>query len=171
VRRSHDGGPSPNDGITAAGIERGYIKVLVSTSFRGAGPSPRRGEKTTAFLVAEFRKLGLKPGPDGISRSKKLLVEITGRLRPPFRAGGGCSRCATKPTVAFTEQGKAERVALEQFAAGLPATGAVAPEYGWDDHAVGLDVKGKTVVVLVNDPVTRAMTPPVHGPLRSTTAA
>ncbi|WP_375418400.1 M28 family metallopeptidase [uncultured Hymenobacter sp.] len=144
--------PSPADGITAAGLA-GHIKVLAADEFQGRKPFTPGEEKTTAYLAAEFKKLGLKPGPDGSYFQAVPLVEITGTPSPTLQiTGQGQPLRFNYRTdfVAFTEQEK-PRVALTNSPLVFAGYGVVAPEYGWDDYA-GLDVKGKTVVVLINDP-------------------
>ncbi|WP_324674238.1 M28 family metallopeptidase [Hymenobacter sp. GOD-10R] len=144
---------SPNDGITGADIGQ-HIKVLASDEFQGRKPFTAGEEKATAYLADQFRKLGLKPGPDGSYFQKVPLVEITGMPAPTMQITGGKSGPVTlnlsTDYVAFTEQEKPS-VAVSNSPLVFAGYGVVAPEYKWDDYA-GLDVKGKTVVVLVNDP-------------------
>jgi len=144
---------SPNDGITGADIGE-HIKVLASDDFQGRKPFTAGEEKATAYLADQFRKLGLKPGPDGSYFQKVPLVEITGMPAPTMQITGGKSGPITlnlsTDYVAFTEQEKPS-VAVTNSPLVFAGYGVVAPEYKWDDYA-GLDVKGKTVVVLGNDP-------------------
>ncbi|GGF03732.1 M28 family metallopeptidase [Hymenobacter cavernae] len=144
---------SPNDGITGNDIGQ-HIKVLASDEFKGRKPFTVGEEKATAYLAEQFRKLGLKPGPDGSYFQKVPLVEITGIPAPTMQITGGKSGPVTlnlsTDYVAFTEQEKPS-VTVTNSPLVFAGYGVVAPEYKWDDYA-GLDVKGKTVVVLVNDP-------------------
>ncbi|WP_345075070.1 M28 family metallopeptidase [Hymenobacter fastidiosus] len=144
--------PSPNDGITAAGIGD-YIKVLASDEYQGRKPFTIGEQKATDFLAAEFKKLGLQPGPDGTYFQAVPLVEITGTPAPTMQITGGQQPLTLNyktDYMAFTEQEKL-KVAVNNSPLVFAGYGVVAPEYGWNDYA-GLDVKGKTVVVLVNDP-------------------
>jgi Zn-dependent M28 family amino/carboxypeptidase len=144
---------SPPDGITAADIGQ-QIKVLASDEFQGRKPFTVGEEKTVAYLTDQFRKLGLKPGPDGTYFQNVPLVEITGQPAPTMQISGGKGGPITlnykTDYVAFTEQEK-PAVSLQNSEMVFAGYGVVAPEYKWNDYA-GLDVKGKTVVVLVNDP-------------------
>jgi len=144
---------SPPDGITATYIGE-QIKVLASDGFQGRKPFTVGETKTVAYLTDQFRKLGLKPGPDGTYFQNVPLVEITGTPASTMQIGGGKSGPLTlnykTDYVAFTEQEKPS-VALQNSPLVFAGYGVVAPEYNWNDYA-GLDVKGKTVVVLVNDP-------------------
>ncbi|TGE26645.1 M28 family metallopeptidase [Hymenobacter metallicola] len=143
---------SPNDGITAQLIGN-HIKVLASDEYQGRKPFTVGEQKATTYLANEFKKLGLQPGPDGSYFQKVPLVEITGTPAPTMQITGGKQPLALNyktDYMAFTEQEK-EKVALQNSPLVFAGYGVVAPEYGWNDYA-GLDVKGKTVVVLVNDP-------------------
>ena len=144
--------PSPADGITAAGIAQ-HIKTLASDDFQGRKPFTPGEEKATAYIASEFKKLGLKPGPDGSYFQAVPLVEITGTPSPTLQITGKGQPLAFNyrtDFVAFTEQEK-PHVQLTNSPLIFAGYGVVAPEYGWDDYK-GLDVKGKTVVVLINDP-------------------
>ncbi|TGD77966.1 M28 family metallopeptidase [Hymenobacter wooponensis] len=143
---------SPPDGITTADIGN-HIKVLASDEFQGRKPFTAGEEKATSYLADEFKKLGLKPGPDGSYFQNVPLVEITGTPSSTMQVTGkGQNLTFNYKTdfMAFTER-EVPSVALKNSELVFAGYGVVAPEYGWNDYA-GLDVKGKTVVVLVNDP-------------------
>ncbi|WP_052430507.1 M28 family metallopeptidase [Hymenobacter sp. DG25B] len=144
---------APRDGITGAGIGQ-YIKVLSADDFQGRKPFTAGETKTTEYLASEFKKLGLKPGPNGTYFQEVPLVEITGRPDSIMRISGGKGKPFNlqykTDFMAFTEQEKPQ-VSVSNSPLVFAGYGVVAPEYNWDDYA-GLDVKGKTVVVLVNDP-------------------
>lgn len=81
------------------------------------------------------------------------MVEITSTPSPAMEITGGKSPLNLKVTndfVAFSRR-EVDSVQLKNSPLVFAGYGVVAPEYGWNDYA-GLDVKGKTVVVLVNDP-------------------
>lgn len=143
---------APPDGITAAFISQ-HIKVLASDEFQGRRPFTAGEEKTTSYLAAEFKKLGLKPGPNGTYFQSVPLVEIAGS--PDSTAtvvGKGKSLTLRYRTdyMVLTEQEK-PTVAIKNSPLVFAGYGVVAPEYKWDDYA-GLDCTGKIVVVLINDP-------------------
>ncbi|MCC2545650.1 M28 family metallopeptidase [Hymenobacter sp. BT175] len=145
---------SPKDGITPELIGQ-HIKALASDEFQGRRPFTKGEELATNYLATEFRKLGLKPGPNGTYFQGVPLVEIIGSPDATMAiTGPGQGQNLTlkykADYMAFTER-EQERVALKNSPLVFAGYGVVAPEYGWDDYA-GLDVKGKTVVVLVNDP-------------------
>ena len=144
--------PAPNDGITPALLAR-HIKVLASDEFQGRRPFTAGEDKATSYLAGEFRQLGLRPGNGGSYFQPVPLVEITGR--PDSVAtitGPGKSLTLRYRTdyMFLTEQEK-PTVEIKDSPLVFAGYGVVAPEYQWDDYA-GLDVRGKTVVVLINDP-------------------
>jgi Zn-dependent M28 family amino/carboxypeptidase len=127
-------------------------KVLASDEFEGRSPGTAGEEKTIAYLVGEFQRLGLQPGnPDGTYVQDTPLVGITSRPVLSLTAGG-------KPLpvenindyVAFSSRVQ-PRVEVKDTDMVFVGYGVVAPEYGWDDYK-GVDVRGKTVVMLINDP-------------------
>ncbi|MFD2786910.1 M28 family metallopeptidase [Hymenobacter rubripertinctus] len=143
---------SPPDGITAADIGQ-RIKVLSSDAFQGRKPFTIGEEKATMYLAEEFRKLGLKPGNKGSFFQEVPLVEITGQPTQPLtiKGKGQDLKLDFKTDfMAFTER-EVPAVELKSSELVFAGYGVVAPEYQWNDYA-GLNVKGKTVVVLVNDP-------------------
>lgn len=144
--------PTPADGITPALLAR-HIKALASDEFQGRRPFTAGEEKATAYLAAEFKKLGLQPGPNGSYFQAVPLVEIAGTPDPTATvSGNGKSLTLNYRTdyMVLTEQEK-PTVEIKNSPLVFAGYGVVAPEYKWDDYA-GLDVKGKTVVVLINDP-------------------
>ena len=143
---------APADGITGALISQ-HIKVLASDEYQGRRPFTAGEDKTTAYLAGEFKKLGLQPGPNGTYFQAVPLVEVTGTPAPTATvAGNGKTLTLNYRTdyMARTER-EVPTINVTNSPLVFAGYGVVAPEYGWDDYA-GLDVKGKTVVVLINDP-------------------
>ena len=144
--------PAPADGITASLIGQ-HIKVLASDDFQGRRPFTAGEEKATAYLAAEFKKLGLQPGPNGSYFQDVPLVEITGTPDPTATVAGNGKSLTLKyrDDYMFLTEREQPTVEIKNSPLVFAGYGVVAPEYKWDDYA-GLDVKGKTVVVLINDP-------------------
>jgi Zn-dependent M28 family amino/carboxypeptidase len=143
--------PAASASIDAGDLLR-HVKVLSSDDFEGRLPGTPGEEKTVAYLSAEMRKLGLQPGnPDGTWVQAVPLVGIDGKSEARLTAGG--KQLALEPRADYVAvTSRFERsVAIEDTPLVFVGYGVVAPEYGWDDYK-GLDVKGKTVVVLINDP-------------------
>lgn len=129
------------------------IAVLASDEFEGRGPSTRGEERTIAYLQQEFSQLGLEPGNGASYLQEVPLVELT--TSPGSGMVIWTKDITTRPGyrreyVAWTKR-VVEQVSLSRSDLVFVGYGVVAPEYDWDDYA-GVDVRGKTVVMLVNDP-------------------
>ncbi|MBU1310795.1 MAG: M28 family peptidase [Gammaproteobacteria bacterium] len=130
-----------------------YIKTLASDEFQGRAPATKGEELTVAYLEDNFRRIGLKPIDGDSYKQPVSLVQIdpvqvsamtlTGDKLP---AQFNYRDDMTAWTTQVTEQ--VDVVDSEMVFVGY---GIVAPEYNWNDYE-GLDVKGKTVVMFVNDP-------------------
>ncbi len=129
-----------------------HARVLASDEFEGRFPGTKGEELTVNYLVEQFQKLKLKPGnPDGTYVQKVPLVGITGESQASFASAG--KRLDLRPKtdyVALTRRLVSE-VQVDSSEVVFVGYGVVAPEYGWDDYK-GVDVRGKTIVMLVNDP-------------------
>ena len=107
-----------------------------------------------ATLVREFERAGLQPGNHGSWHQDVPLVEITAQGSPPLRISGAGQRGSASPTapiIVGASYRAQPRVAVENSEIVFVGYGINAPERGWNDYA-GLDVRGKTVIILVNDP-------------------
>ncbi len=141
-------------GIDASAV-LSHVKTLASDAFEGRAPGTAGEEKTVAYLVDQFRKMGLKPGnPDGTFVQKVPLVGITPTAAPLTISGGTGAAPATlawrDDVVAWTKHITDEvKVAGSELI--FVGYGVEAPEFDWDDYK-GVDVAGKTLVMLVNDP-------------------
>jgi Zn-dependent M28 family amino/carboxypeptidase len=139
------------EAITANDIMQ-HTRVLSADEYEGRGPGTKGEELTVKYLTEQMQKIGLKPGnPDGTYVQKVPLAGFTGEATASFTAGAK-KIDLTFPTdfVAvsrrFVPESKVENSDLV-----FVGYGVVAPEYGWDDYK-GVDVKGKTIVMLINDP-------------------
>jgi len=130
-----------------------HTRVLSSDEYEGRGPGTKGEELTVRYLVDQFRMLGLKPGnADGTYVQKVPLVGITPAPAPLVLQKGSQRRTLKwkDDVVAWTKH-VADSASLDRSDLVFVGYGIVAPEYSWDDYK-GLDVKGKTLVMLVNDP-------------------
>ncbi len=136
-----------------------HVKTLASDAFEGRAPGTPGEEKTVAYLVEAFKRLGLKPGnPDGTYVQKVPLVGITPAPAPLTITGGGAGQAGAAPmtlawrddVVAWTKR-VTDEVKVDASELVFVGYGVQAPEYTWDDYK-GVDVAGKTLVMLVNDP-------------------
>ncbi len=130
-----------------------HTKTLSSDQFEGRGPGTRGEELTVNYLVDQFRTLGLKAGnTDGTFVQKVPLVGITPTPAPlAFRKGSQELMLTWRDEVVAWTKRVAASASLENSDLVFVGYGVVAPEYDWDDYK-GVDVKGKTLVMLVNDP-------------------
>lgn len=131
-----------------------HIKVLASDEFEGRAPGSKGEELTVAYLTEQFKKVGLQPGnPDGTYVQKVPLVGITpdANITMTFKKGSR-QRSLKYPDdfVVWTKR-VVDQAGLSDSELVFVGYGVVAPEFNWDDYK-GLDVKGKTLVMLVNDP-------------------
>ncbi|MGH7507825.1 MAG: peptidase M28, partial [Longimicrobiales bacterium] len=139
------------ESITAEDV-LAHVNVLADDSMEGRAPGSAGEEKTVRYLEDRFRALGLQPGnPDGSYMQAVPLVGITTETDASVSVGG------EPVTLSFPESFVAvtRRVVPEIHIADSDIVfvgyGVVAPEYRWDDFA-DVDVAGKTIVMLVNDP-------------------
>ncbi len=140
------------ESVTADGL-RSEIAVLASDSLAGRGPSSIGEERTLAYLQSEFSQLGLTPGNGDSWYQDVPLVRITTHpdAELTIRGGGAQARFRYADDFVANTKHLEPTVSLAQSELVFVGYGIVAPEYNWNDYA-GLDVKGKTVVILVNDP-------------------
>jgi len=130
-----------------------HTKVLSSDAFEGRAPGTKGEELTVNYLVDQFKKVGLKPGnTDGTYIQKVPLVGITPTPASlVFKKGSAQQTLKWKDDVVAWTKHVAKDASLDNSELVFVGYGVVAPEYNWDDYK-GLDVKGKTLVMLVNDP-------------------
>jgi len=143
------------------------VKELSSDAYEGRAPGTVGEEKTLALLTAEFEKLGLKPGNKGSWFQDVPLVEITAKNVSPLSFTGGKApiTAAYGPEMVIgTYRTTQPKIEVKDSPVVFVGYGINAPEKGWNDYA-GLDVKGKTVLILVNDPdyQTPGLTGPFNG--------
>lgn len=130
-----------------------HMERLASDEFLGRKPFTEGEVKTVNYLKDEFEKLGLLPGNDGSYFQEVPLVEIDGTPSETMTLSGedkSFDLAYLQDFVATTNK-TIPQVSLENSELVFAGYGIVAPEYGWNDYE-GIDWKGKTAVVLINDP-------------------
>lgn len=130
-----------------------HIERLASDEFLGRKPFTEGEVKTVNYLKSEFEKLGLVAGNGDSFFQDVPMVEITGNPSEKMvisGKGGSFDLKVLQDFVATTNKVEAE-VGLTDSELVFAGYGIVAPEYGWNDYE-GIDWKGKTAVVLINDP-------------------
>jgi Zn-dependent M28 family amino/carboxypeptidase/uncharacterized protein (DUF1684 family) len=132
-----------------------HTKTLASDRFQGRAPGTEGEEITVGYLVDQFTKLGLAPAANGTYIQQVPLVGITATPAPLVLTKDGKERRLRwkDEFVAWTKH-VAPAATLNNSELVFVGYGIVAPEYNWDDYK-GVDVRGKTLVMLVNDPPLR----------------
>jgi Zn-dependent M28 family amino/carboxypeptidase len=129
-----------------------HIKVLASDEYEGRAPGTKGEELTVNYLTEQFKSLGLKPGnPDGTYVQKVPLIGFTAQPAASFTAGGKKIDLKFPDEYVAVSRRTAPETKVDNSEVVFVGYGVVAPEYGWDDYK-GVDVKGKTIVMLINDP-------------------
>ena len=129
-------------------------RELSLDSYEGRAPGSIGEEKTVAYLISKYKAAGLEPGNNGSWTQDVPLIEITAKnvsaLTIADRSGKAMSFAYGNEYVigSYRETPKTD---IKQSEMVFVGHGIVAPEKGWNDYA-GVDVKGKTVVVMINDP-------------------
>jgi len=149
---------APSSGTDTPAISEMRLKeitrTLSSDEFEGRAPGTAGEEKTVAYLIEQFRDAGLQPGNKGSWVQDVPLVEITAANHEPLevRTPDGTTMSFQQATgwvgVSYRE---AERIDLDDSELVFVGFGINAPERGWNDYE-GIDMRGKTAVILVNDP-------------------
>jgi Zn-dependent M28 family amino/carboxypeptidase len=144
---------APQAGPIEEAVYRAHIARLASDEFGGRKPGTESEKLTLDYLEAEFRKLGLKPGNGASFLQEVPMVEITAGSDATLTfatAGVDANLKFREDMVIWTKRVKpAESMAASPMV--FVGHGVTAPEYGWDDYA-GIDMHGKTAVILINDP-------------------
>jgi Zn-dependent M28 family amino/carboxypeptidase len=132
---------------------REMTRLLSSDEFEGRAPGTAGEDKTLAYLVERFSEAGLQPGNKGSWFQDVPLVEISGRDHSPLAMAGTAepmSFAYGRDYVAVTYRVMPE-IDLQDSELVFVGYGINAPEKGWNDYA-GIDMRGKTALILVNDP-------------------
>ena len=130
------------------------IKTIGSDGFQGRSPGTPGEDTTVAYLVDQFRAIGLEPGGDagGWTQAVPMVrYELKPGARISVEVPGGEDTLQQGQDVMVMTQRPVERVRIDKAPLVFAGYGVRAPERGWDDFK-GADVKGKILVVLVNDP-------------------
>jgi Zn-dependent M28 family amino/carboxypeptidase len=133
-----------------------HIRNLSDDSLAGRGPGTAGETKTVAYLEGQFKALGLAPGnPDGTYQQKVEMIGYTPHPTASFSVGGKTIPLRFKDDfVAIARHDRPETKVTGSDIV-FVGYGVEAPEYGWNDFK-DMDVKGKTIIVLINDPAVTA---------------
>jgi len=128
------------------------VRILSSDAFQGRGPGERGETMTLAYLRGQFEAAGLAPGgPNGSWFQDVPLTRVESRERALTLSVNGAALPLQQTRDWSVSGSHAGRAAIADAPLVFVGFGISAPELGWDDYA-GLDVRGKIVVMLPNDP-------------------
>src|SRR5467141_3031569 len=130
-----------------------HIKTLSSDEFEGRAPGTKGEELSIKYISDQFRSIGLKPGnPDGSYFQEVPLAGIKSEPHMAFIVNGKPPIELKYPDDFVASSARLQpEIKVDNSDLIFVGYGVVAPEYGWDDYK-GVDVRGKTIVMLINDP-------------------
>lgn len=132
-----------------------HTSILASDEYEGRFPGTRGEEKTCKYLIDVFNDIGLKPGNphDGTFFQEVPFVEVTPKTTTPLSVtcDGHDYEFAVEDQVSYELAVASQEACIKNADLVYVGYGIVAPEYKWNDYA-HIDVRGKVVIVLVNDP-------------------
>ncbi|GAA0539275.1 M28 family metallopeptidase [Rheinheimera aquimaris] len=149
--------PAAQTGLVQTEFNRNfsaYFQRIASDEMQGRAPATQGEENTVRYLEQQFARIGLTPYKDGSYRQPVPVMQID-----PVKVSAltlstdaGVKRSLTYKTDMMAWSTRMQKqIDVTDSEVVFVGYGIVAPEYNWNDYA-GLDVKGKTVVILVNDP-------------------
>jgi Zn-dependent M28 family amino/carboxypeptidase len=129
-----------------------HIKVLASDEFEGRAPGTKGEELSVKYINDQFKQIGLKPGnPDGTYTQEVPLAGIKGEPRMSFITGDKTIDLKYPDDFIASSARLQPEIKIDNSDVVFVGYGVVAPEYGWDDYK-GVDVRGKTLLMLIGDP-------------------
>jgi Zn-dependent M28 family amino/carboxypeptidase len=139
------------EAITPDGL-LAHIKVLASDEFEGRAPGSKGEDLSVNYITDQFKKIGLKPGnPAGTYMQEVPLAGINSDPRMSFVIGDKTIDLKNHDDFVASSARLQPEIKIERSDVVFVGYGVVAPEYGWDDYK-DVDVKGKTLLMLISDP-------------------
>jgi len=139
------------EAITPDGL-LAHIKILASDEFEGRAPGTKGGELSVKYITDQFKQIGLKPGnPDGTYTQEVPLAGIKSEPRMSFITGDKTTDLKYPDDFVASSARLQPDIKIDKSDVIFVGYGIVAPEYGWDDYK-GVDVRGKTILILISDP-------------------
>ncbi|MEP6898119.1 MAG: M20/M25/M40 family metallo-hydrolase [Rhodanobacter sp.] len=149
-----DGNPTFSPGIIEADVNQ-HVRVLASTEFEGRAPGTRGEQLTTDYLIHQFQRIGLAPGNNGSWLQAVPYVKATlqraAETKLVIDGSKGTSALAFGSEMVVGSPANQPHAVISHSPIVFVGYGVKVPEQQWDDYA-GLDLKGKTVVMLVSEP-------------------
>ncbi|HZR05746.1 MAG TPA: M28 family peptidase [Candidatus Udaeobacter sp.] len=129
-----------------------HIKVLASDEFEGRAPGTKGEELSVKYISDQFKQIGLKPGnPDGTYTQEVPLAGIKSEPRMSFIVGDKTIDLKYPDDFVASSARLQPEIKIDNSDVVFVGYGVVAPEYGWDDYK-DVDVRGKTLLMLIGDP-------------------
>src|SRR5436309_9603668 len=129
-----------------------HIKVLASDEFEGRSPGTKGEELSVKYITDQFKQIGLKPGnPDGTYTQEVPLAGIRSDPKMSFIIGDKTIDLTYPDDFVVSSARLEPEIKIDNSDVVFVGYGIVAPEYGWDDYK-DVDVGGKTILMLINDP-------------------
>jgi Zn-dependent M28 family amino/carboxypeptidase len=139
------------EAITPDGL-LAHIKVLASDQFEGRAPGTKGEELSVKYITDQFKQIGLKPGnPDGTYTQEVPLAGIKSEPRMSFIIGDKTIDLKYPDDFIASSARLQQAIKINNSDVVIVGYGVVAPEYGWDDYK-NVDVRGKTLLMLIGDP-------------------
>jgi Zn-dependent M28 family amino/carboxypeptidase len=139
------------EAITPDGL-LAHIKVLASDEFEGRAPGTKGEELSVKYIADQFKQIGLKPGnPDGTYTLEVPLAGIKSEPRMSFMIGDKTMDLKYPSDFVASSARLQPEIKIDKSEVIFVGYGVVAPEYGWDDYK-DVDVRGKTLLMLIGDP-------------------
>jgi Zn-dependent M28 family amino/carboxypeptidase len=144
---------APKSGPIDEATYRAHIARLSSDEFEGRKPGTDAEKRTLDYLEAQFRALGLEPGNGKSFLQEVPIVEIAAAPDAAlgFTTGAEVADLEFRKDMVILTQHEKTTESMKDSPMVFVGYGVTAPEFGWDDYA-GIDMRGKTAVILVNDP-------------------
>lgn len=152
----HDTSGLDSTALAAINLEsyKSHVETLASDEFLGRKPFTKGDTLTINYIEEQFKKIGLAPGNGSSYFQEVPLVAITSTpavSELSFTGSAGSISAKYLDEYVIGSSRLVENIDVASTELVFAGFGIVAPEYGWNDYE-GLDVKGKTVVVMVSDP-------------------
>src|SRR5947199_4749930 len=139
------------DAITPDGL-LAHIKILASDEFEGRAPGTKGEELSVKYISEQFKQIGLKPGnPDGSYVQEVPLAGIKSEPRMSFTVGDKTTELKYPDDFVASSARLQAEIKVNNSDVVFVGYGIVAPEQRWDDYKDD-DVRGKTILMLINDP-------------------
>jgi Zn-dependent M28 family amino/carboxypeptidase len=135
-----------------AGVILDHVKALAADDKEGRAPGTVGEERTVAYLAGQFKRLGLAPGnPDGTYLQAVPLIGFKAEATAAFTVKGSPMPLVVPDDAVVVSRQGLPAVKVADSPMVFVGYGVVAPEFDWDDFK-GVDVRGKTIVILAGDP-------------------